>query len=68
MPHYAAFHQGLHCLLLKTNQPSEKEFFFFFLGGGGGGEGIITCNPPIYTMDHTDLTVSMFTENLNYWF
>ena len=24
MPHYAAFHQGLHCLL-RQNQSSEKE-------------------------------------------
>ena len=27
MPHYVAFHQGLHCVL-KQNQSSEKEIFF----------------------------------------
>ena len=27
MPHHAAFHQGLHCLI-SQNQPSEKIIFF----------------------------------------
>ena len=29
MPHNAAFHQGLPCLL-RQNQPSEKEIIYFF--------------------------------------
>ena len=62
--HDAAFHQGLHCLQ-RQNLSSEKDvhfylFFFFFLGGGGG---FITCYPSIYTMDYSDLTVSIFMEN-----
>ena len=28
MPHKAAFHQGLHCLL-RPNQALEKEIYFF---------------------------------------
>ena len=37
--HYAAFHQGLHCLL-RTNQSSVKEIQYFL--------EIITCDPSIY--------------------
>ena len=29
MPHNAAFHQGLHCLLIQS-QFSEKEIQYFF--------------------------------------
>ena len=47
MPHKAAFHLGLHCLL-GENRSSENFF------------KIKTCNPSIYTMD---LTVSTFMEN-----
>ena len=36
MPHDAAFHQGLRCLL-RQKRPSEKEIHFIFFGGGGGG-------------------------------
>ena len=41
--HYAAFHQGLHCLL-RTNQSSEseKEIQDFL--------EIITCDPSIYIL------------------
>ena len=35
MPHRAAFHRGLLCLL-RQKRFSEKEKHFFFLGGGGG--------------------------------
>ena len=47
MPHNAAFHQGLRCLLnyaafhqglrclLRQKRPSEKEIHFIFFGGGG---------------------------------
>ena len=54
MPHYAAFHQGLHCLL-SQNQSLEREYF--------GGGRIITCNHSICTMDHPDLTISNLMEN-----
>ena len=43
MLHYAAFHQGLHCLLRKELS-SEKETTILL--------EIITCDPSIYTMDH----------------
>ena len=36
MPHNAAFHQGLHCLL-RQKQSSEKENIYF--------SEIITCDP-----------------------
>ena len=48
MPHNAAFHLGLHCLL-RQNQSSKNEIHFFF--------EIINCNPSIYTMDHPDFIV-----------
>ena len=54
MPHNAAFHQGLHCLL-RQNQSSEKEIQYILK--------IITCDPSIYSMDHRDLTVSNLLEN-----
>ena len=37
MPHDAAFHQGLHCLL-RQKRPSEKEIQLYF-------EVILTCDP-----------------------
>ena len=43
------FHQGLHCLL-RQNQSSEKEIQYFF--------EIITCDSPIYIMDHSDFIIS----------
>ena len=56
MTHYAAFHQGLHCLL-KQKQSSEKEMQFVCFSK------IITCDPSIYTMDHPAFIVSSFIEN-----
>ena len=49
MPHIAAFHQGLHCLL-RQNQSSEKKNIIFW--------EIITYDPTIYTIDHPDFSVS----------
>ena len=43
MPHNAAFHQGLQCLLRQI-QSSEKEIKYTL--------EIITCEPSIYTMDY----------------
>ena len=54
IPHKAAFHQGLLCLQ-KQNQSSEEEIQYV-------SETII-CDPSIYTIDHPDLTVSIFMEN-----
>ena len=54
MQHYAAFHQGLHCLL-RQNQSSEKEIQYFL--------EIISCDPSIYKLDHPDLTLSNFMGN-----
>ena len=51
MPHYEAFHQGLHCLLKKIDLQRKKHNIFL---------KIITCDPTIYTMDQSDLTVSNF--------
>ena len=39
MPHNAAFHLGLYCLL-KQNQSSENKIQYFFLCVGGGGWGL----------------------------
>ena len=58
-PNIGPFHQDLQCLL-RQNQSPEKEIYFFLEGGGGG---IITCDPSIYTIDHTDLTLSNFMGN-----
>ena len=49
MPHYEAFHQGLHCLL-RQKKSSEKEIHFHL--------DIITCDPSIYTLDHPKFIVS----------
>ena len=48
MPHNAAFHQGLHCLLRPNNLQRKKYNIFL---------KIITCNPSIYTMDHPDFII-----------
>ena len=58
MPHNAAFHQGLHCLL-GQNQSSGKEIQYFL--------EIITCDPSIYTKDHPDLTVSIKLYGKFHW-
>ena len=50
MPHYVAFHQGLHCLL-RQNQSLENEVYFL---------EISICDPSMYTMDHPDLIISNF--------
>ena len=49
MPHFVAFHQGLHCLQKKKS--SEKEIQYFLK--------IIICNPPKYTMDHPSPVLSL---------
>ena len=49
MPHNAALHRGLHCLL-RQKQFSEKEIQFYL--------EIITCGPSDYTMDHSKFIVS----------
>ena len=49
MPHYDAFHQGLHCLLRKK-VPFEKETQFYL--------EIISSDPSIYKIDHLKITVS----------
>ena len=46
MPQKVAFHQALHCLLRQIGS-SEKKYSFL---------EIITCDPSIYSMDHSDLT------------
>ena len=43
MPHNAAFHQGLHCLL-RQKKRSVKQMQFYL--------EIITCGPSNYTMGH----------------
>ena len=47
MPHIAAFHLGLHCLL-RQNRLSGKNTML---------SEIISCDPPMYTMDHLYLIV-----------
>ena len=54
MPHDAAFHQALNCLL-RQNQSSVKEIQYFL--------ELITCGPSIYTMHHPDTTLSNFMGN-----
>ena len=49
-----AFHQGLRHLL-RQNRSSEKEILFFLV--------IITSEPSIYIMDHSDFTVSNIMGN-----
>ena len=51
MPHNA---MGLQCLL-SQNQSSENEIQYCF--------EIITCDPSLYTTDHSDLIVSNFIVN-----
>ena len=50
MQHYAAFHQGLHCLL-RLKQPSGTEIHHDLENS--------TCAPLKYTMDNPILIVSM---------
>ena len=54
MPHNVAFYQGLH-YLLRQNWSSEKEIQHFL--------DIISCDPSIYTMDHSDSIVCSFMKN-----
>ena len=49
MPHYAAFHQGVHCLP-RPKQSSVKEIHLCL--------EIITCEPFICTMNHPKFIVS----------
>ena len=49
MQRYAAFHQGLHCCLLRQIRCSEKEILYLF--------EIITCDPSINTMGHPKFIV-----------
>ena len=44
MLHNAAFHQGLNCLYDKNNLQKKKYIVLL---------EIITCNPSVYTMDHS---------------
>ena len=53
-PGNAAFYQGLHCLL-SLIRSSKKERHFFL---------IIAFDTSIYAMDHSDLIVCSFMENL----
>ena len=45
MPHFTAFHPGLHCLL-RQNCSSGKEMQYIL--------EIITCDLSLYMMDHPD--------------
>ena len=45
MPRSAAFHQGLHCLLIQHGS-SEKEIQYWF--------EIITCDLSFYTVDYPE--------------
>ena len=54
MPHNAAFHLGLLCLL-RQNPSLEKEIQIVLV--------IITCEPLIYTMDHPNFIVCSFMGN-----
>ena len=49
MPHNAAFHQGLHCLL-RQKRSSEKEIQFNLV--------ILNCHFSIYTMDPPKFIIS----------
>ena len=51
MPHNAALHQGLHCLL-RQNRSSEKELKYIL--------EIITYGPSIYTTDHPDYCMEIY--------
>ena len=50
MLHYAAFHQGLHYLLLNKNDLQRKKFNFNL--------EIITFDPSIHIMGHTKFILS----------
>ena len=51
MQHHAAFHQGLHCLLI-SKQPSGIEIYHNL-------EKILTCDPLKYTMGSPMLILSI---------
>ena len=53
MLHYAAFHLGLHCLLLKTKLFLRERNTFF----GGTEDLSINTDALIYTIDHPDIIV-----------
>ena len=53
MPHKVVFHQDMHCLLTQ-NRSSEKKRYIL---------EIITYYRSIYTIDHLELTVSIFMDN-----
>ena len=53
IPHNAAFHQGLHCLL-RQKQSSEREIQYIL--------EIITYDPSIYALDHPKLILSNYKE------
>ena len=55
MPHNEAFHHGLH-YLPSQKRSSEKEIQFYL--------GIKTCEPSIYTMDHSKFIVSNQEESI----
>ena len=50
MPQSAAFHQGIHCLLLTNTIFRERKIQFNLAN--------ITCDPSIYTIDHPKLNIS----------
>ena len=54
MPHNAAFHESLHCLL-SQNGSSEKEIQYVL--------EVITSDPLLYTMYHPDFIIYIFMEN-----
>ena len=56
MPHNAAFHQGLHCLLRLKYILSDNEIQFKF--------EIITSDPLTYRMNHPKFIVSYQVEEL----
>ena len=49
MWHNGAFHPGLKCLV-RQNDLQRKKYIFYL--------EIITCDPSIYTMDHSKFIVS----------
>ena len=52
MPHDAAFHQGIHCLLRQKQSKKAIQYFY----------KILTCDPSIYTMDHPKFILSNWKE------
>ena len=58
--HYAAFHQGLHCLLRRNRSSGKFKEIHDYVQQW---LGIIACDPSINTMDHPDLIMCHFMEN-----